>query len=471
MGIRWTPKSPVVVQMLGICLLLGGCASVAVPSTSVDLPAHWHHSPSIPGPRPDLQSWWKAFNDPALDALISRALAGNLTLAESKARLRAAAFAADEQSHRFYPVVQANTQNSQPPNTTDAYFQFGLDASWEFGLFGRGDAVAERTRGLLDEARAQAQGARVALVASVAGTYLQLRAAQQQTAQLTALLTLEREQERLLQTRIGLGLSARRDLAAMQADLADLETQMTEVQLSEQRHAQRLAQLLGQAEPDRDWFRPGPMPQVGSLPPTLLPADILRTRPDIQQAQARVLQAAGALGIAHADRYPQLSLEGGIFWSTDLSQYNGGLPTFRGTPVLGPVISIPLFDWGRRKAAESAQGANLNASAFAYRDTVLHAVADVENAYATLGATTHEVALRNKALASQRQSLNAEKGLLKQGLASPLQLLAVQRLQLEAARRLVMAHARQDLAFVTLYQAFGGPPLPLSQGPVAAGGS
>lgn len=471
MGIRWTPKSPAVVRIVGICLLLGGCAPLSVPSTSVDLPAHWRQASSTPGPQPDLRSWWTAFDDPTLNSLVARAEVGNLTLAQSQARLRAAVDSADEQSHRFYPSVQANTQNAQPPNTSDAYFQFGLDASWEFGLFGRSDAVAERERGAVDEARAEVQGARVALVAEVAGAYLQLRAAQRQSAQIVQLIRMDREHQQLLQTRVGLGLSARSELASLRAELADLEARKTEVQLNEQRQAQQLALLLGQAEPDRDWLETGSLPRVKLPLPTLLPADLLRTRPDIQRAQAQVLQAAGALGIAHADRYPQVSLEGGIYWSTDLSQYHGGAPGFHGTPVLGPVINIPLFDWGRRKAAENAQGAILQASAFAYRDRVLQAVADVENAYATFNAATREVALRQQALKSQTQSLNAERGLLKQGLASPLQLLAVRRLQLEAEQRLAGAQAHQDLAFVTLYQAFGGPPLPVSPGPVATGGS
>lgn len=466
MGLGCRSKCRGLFQVVGACLLLAACAPLPTPSTQVALPTHWREGPAAASlaRQPDLHSWWTAFGDARLNRLVARALAHNLSLAQARARLKSATYRLDDRQHRFYPTVQAGTQNAQPPNTSDAYFQFGLDASWELGLFGRGQAVLKQALGAVDEAEANRRSVRVALVAEVAAQYLQLGAAQRQAQHLQRLIQLDREREHLLQTRIRLGLTANADLASLRADMADVETQALTVQSQVQRHAQNLAVLLGQAEPDAGWFQPEPLPAITPPSPALLPADLLRTRPDIQQAQAQVLQAAGDLGIAHADRYPQVSLEGGILWSTNLSRYHSGWPNFRATPLLGPVINIPLFDWGRRKAEENARGALLRAAAFAYRDTVLKAVADVENAFAGMTTASRQVSLREQALQAQTEAANAEQGLVKQGLASPLEMLRVERLKLEAESRLDSARDHQALAFVTLYQAFGGPPLPQKAG-------
>ena len=124
---------------------------------------------------------------------------------------------------------------------------------------------------------------------------------------------------------------------------------------------QALAALLGRAEPDDDWLRPGPLPGIGDWQASALPADLLRTRPDIARAQAAVLRAAGEAGLARAERFPDVGLGGSIRWSTSTAAHEA-TRTDEAIAGFGPVIDIPLFDWGMRKSRADASGAPSAAS-------------------------------------------------------------------------------------------------------------
>jgi outer membrane protein TolC len=210
------------------------------------------------------------------------------------------------------------------------------------------------------------------------------------------------------------------------------------------------------------------LPTLGawSLPST--PADLLRSRPEIRHAEADVLRAAGAAGIAHADRFPSLAIGGSLTWSASLQSHrNAG-----DNPVasIGPLIDIPLFDWGMRAAQEDAKRHELQASVLAYRQSVLEGVADVETALGRLQRQGEYERQCGAAAASLERADSMVASRVALRLAGPEDRIESTVAHDEAALALVQARAGRDLAFVSLFKALGGAPLPPASDAVSAGG-
>jgi outer membrane protein TolC len=125
------------------------------------------------------------------------------------------------------------------------------------------------------------------------------------------------------------------------------------------------------------------LPAVQAL--AVLPADLLRNRPDIQSAEAAVEQAAAEVGVSRAALYPRLTLTGSLLYAYNLTRNHR--TTSDSIPMIGPQIDIPLFDWGRRRAVADGKELALQASIKAYRQAVLNGIAEAESALAAVNST------------------------------------------------------------------------------------
>jgi outer membrane protein TolC len=219
-----------------------------------------------------------------------------------------------------------------------------------------------------------------------------------------------------------------------------------------------LAVLLGRETPDPVWAEAAAEPTEPEFTLTQLPADLLRTRPDIQVAEAEVLRAAAVLGLARSALYPRFALSGAFTYSYNLTRSSH--VSGDNTPSFGPVIDIPLWDWGLRRAQVDADEQELDAALLGYHKAVLDGVAEVQGALAAL-ARQHERAAAYEEVLKARQAGQQSQGvLLSQGLSSQFDGLGERRAVLEARIELASARAAQEQAFVALYKALGGAPLP-----------
>jgi outer membrane protein TolC len=228
--------------------------------------------------------------------------------------------------------------------------------------------------------------------------------------------------------------------------------------------AQRLAVLVGQNHPDPAWLQAGPQPRLGAwqLPGT--PANLLRTRPEIARAEADVLRAAGELGVAHANRFPSIGLDASMVWATDLNN-NRKRTVSNGLMTVGPMFDMPLFDWGLREANEHARSHELKASVLAYRQAVLQGVADVETALGTLQQQEQREQHSLDAWQALRRADASLQTRVNLRLDSPLSLADGQLAATQAAIDLADARASHSLAYVALFKALGGAPLPVDEAP------
>lgn len=453
------------VWLAGALPFFAACAALPVPPLPDGTPAQWEQANAAPAP--DLRSWWKAFHDPVLDRLVDAVLTDNLSLAQAVARVEAARSLSGASRRAHLPQVNFHTYAEPTPDSSASYFQFGFDAKWEFGWFGRAVSEQRVAAGNLDAARADAQSARVSAVAETVRTYLELRGAQQRLALLEGVAKDAQRRGELVATRVRLRMSAPGELARAQTQAAAAQAALAEPRAAIARCRHQLAALLGRAEPDDALLGTGALPQLGESGIASAPADLLRTRPDIRRAEADVLKSAGELGIARADRLPRLGLGGALTYAARVIGHTH-LSDADGIVTFGPAIEIPLLDWGMRQSAVDARDAQLAASVFAYRQAVVDAIAEAETALATLEEQRRrEVALtgaldpleREAQAAATRQRLGFADGF--------------DRLDADAAfaqANLEALAARQDraLAFVALYKALGGAPLPPPDGDLSS---
>lgn len=445
-----------------LCAVLGGCVSVQVPKLPAgDLPAHWRNvekSPQ-PGPTPDLTGWWKQFHDPDLNGLVEQALHDNLDVQQAAWKLRAARALEDASTATFWPHLGFNTIEQPNPQNTASYFRAGFDATWEFGLFGRSDANGHIAAANTGAAAADLQSARVSLVAEVVREYLQLRAAQRNTVLLTDATRAAQRKLKLVQVRLRLRLASQLEVDQAAAAAAKAGGALVEPRVAIAQHAQTLALLLGKIEPDPAWLLPKPSPKLVAVNVGSVPANLLRTRPEIRYAETQVLKAAGELGIAKADLYPRLALGSSLTFAALVTGHRH-LGDLNNTFSIGPIINIPLFDWGQRRAVRDARDDQLQVALLGYRQAVLKGATEVETDLATLHASRQRLQHADAAAAASQQGVALSEKLQGLGQADGLQLadarLALSEAQLDR-EQVQLAHG---LAYVALYKALGGAPFP-----------
>ena len=393
----------------------------------------------------------------------------NLDIAQAAARLRAARALNKRADASLRPEVHFRTSDPIDPDASASYLVVGFDAVWELGLFGRNTAVHRMSRGTLEGAKAELRDAQLSMSAEVARQWILLRDAQQREATLTRIREVRSRQAALMATRMQLHLASAQQgaqlrLTAVQADGALAEPREAAVSA-----AQALAVLLGRAEPDPSWLQPGSIPSVDMLVVNSAPADLLRARPDVTRDQAAVVRAAGELGLAKADMYPSIAIGGSIVQSFSeierISKNPGAIGSF------GPLIDIPLFDWGMRRAQMQAKSESLQGAALAYRKTVLTAVAEVETAL----AASEQQRLREHAALQALQASNvitqATTTRHRLKLISGIELAASDADHEQAVLDLASVRAARAIDYIALCKALGGAPATSTVAATSVGGT
>lgn len=438
--------------------LLAGCAAPVDVKLDKETPDLWRQQLTQKAGSADLAQWWKSWNDPALNALVDEALAQNLDVAQAVLRLRQQRLLAGASNATFMPVVSAGGKTLQDIAAVDSYFHASIDVSWDLGLFGDSQAARRSADAGVLDAQAQLHAARVALVADVVHRYLDIRQAQVQRGLALSQQQQAQRQLELLQVRQAQRLADTQTLEQQQLQLRGVQAQLTTLDEAQARAAHALAALLGRDRPEPQWLQAdaaAALPQLQAI--AVLPADLLRRRPDIQSAEAAVEQAAAEVGVSRAALYPRLTLTGSLLFAYNLTRNHRTTSDY--IPMVGPQIDIPLFDWGRRRAVADGKELALQASIKAYRQAVLSGIAEAEGALAAIAAQQQ----RQQALLSAQQIHaardKAQAVRQKLGLSSELTGLDNARASLQTQSELATAKAAEALAYVALYKAVGAAPL------------
>lgn len=443
--------------------ILSGCFAPIIPDLPRETEQEWDSQIANEGPVVELRAWWHVLGDPQLDALVQEALAQNLDLAQMVKRVQGERQITERWGSKFLPALAAGAQPVQDVSAQDAYFHASLEMVWELGLFGVMENVRLQAMADLSYAQANLQSMRVAVVAAVVRNYMDLAQAHRQQALLEETAKLDEQTLSLAQIRLQTHLGSYEEVEQARLTQIHSRDQYLSLQGRADRAARGLALLLGRAQPDALWGMGAQAHLPQSFTLSQVPADLVRVRPDIGMAQAEVLQAAAQVGIARSSLYPRLRLGGSILYSYNMTRNMRTNSDF--VPSIGPMLDIPLWDWGARRARLRSSEKGLEAALLGYRKAVVTAVSEVEQSLAGLVTQHNRIQTLQQASRVLQQGQTRQTILLGLGLSSEGDVVQARRASLKAQADLVLAQDSRVLAFIALYKALGGAPLPEEQEP------
>ncbi len=344
---------------------------------------------SLSGDPADHESWWTAFDDPVLDQLIHMAYGQNLTLRSAGIRIAAARYQKAIAVGQIFPQVQeANggyTRTQESANKgldVERRFdtwQLGFDMSWELDLWGKFRRSIEAADANLDVSIEEYNAVVVTLLGEVASTYVQIRIFQERIRLARANVELQQRSLGIARTRFKNGAVTELDADQAEALLAQTQATLPNLEASLRAASNSLCTLLGTAPHKlEDLLGDGPIPAAPAEVTLGIPADLLRRRPDIRQAERQVAAQSASIGVATASLYPHFSLNGSIGLDAHHSFSDLFDKPSYGFSV-GPSFSWDVFNYGRLMNNVKVQDALFEALAVDYENTVLQAQAEVES--------------------------------------------------------------------------------------------
>ncbi len=429
--------------LVAIALLQSGCAALLDPVLKLDAPNRWRNTIASKATNDSAESkpqklWWLSLNDSILNETVDLALKQNLSLAQANERLSAANAIEKAKKANHYPQVSfiAGPDNLARPlpeslvgekgnlRTTGAYLT-GFDLIWEIPVFGRAESQRKIARANIKTAETDIATAKISISAEVVQAFGELRVAQERLNSYSLMLEKYQLLETLTQQGQKVGLLADSDQEVVQHAMIEMLDSQLIATTQKESALQRLDVLCGLSSPQRNWLDLESVPWTlahNLNPSPAIPAKLIQQRTDVQHAEAAVLMAAGEAGIARADVYPKLSIEGALMVAGNLA----GSSSLQAITLLAPSIRIPILDWGLARQVVNARDAKLREAVLAYRETVLLAVEDVENALANFNAADQRLIRNEKSMDSSHDKSTKIHSAFKAGFLSRPELLKLE---------------------------------------------
>jgi NodT family efflux transporter outer membrane factor (OMF) lipoprotein len=408
-----------------------------------------------------LARWWTTLNDPILTSLIDRAVQRNLDLKKAQARVREARARRGSSQAGLFPTLDATgsaTRSRVSGKASTAYdaYAVGLDASWEVDVFGGVRRSVEAATADLQASGEDLRNVLVSLLGEVALNYLDARTFQARLAVAEANLAAQNETYELTAIRVQAGLTTALDLEQAKYNLESTRSQIPTLQSGLEEAKNSLAILLGEhpgaVHAELAARQPIPVPPLEVA--VGVPADLLRRRPDVRQAERKLAAQTAQIGVATAELYPKFSLVGSIGLSA-LDLTNLLSATSRAYSI-GPSVSWRLFDAGAVRKNIEVQSALQEQALIQYETTVLTALEEVENALvAFVEEQRRREALREASRAAERAValVQAQYGA---GTVDFRSVLDAQRSLLSLQDQLAQSEGSVASNVVRLYKALGG---------------
>lgn len=453
-----------------VCLLLPapGCMKAGPDYTPPvpEIPDQWR-SPDLEAfsfDRPDQVQWWEVFGDPILNELMVRAADANLDLAAAAARIREARANIGVAKGGLVPDLSASasathqktSENNGAPGGTSNSLSGSFGSSWQVDLFGRIARSIEAYTADYEASLEDRAGVMVTLYAQVAEAYVTARASQARLAAVKDNIISQKEMLAITQSRFRNGLASGLDVSQAKGILAGSFSQIPLLENQKSQAFNSLAQLLAEQPGALDGLlsEPRPIPLPPARVAVGVPADILRQRPDIRQAERQLAAATARVGQATADLYPSLSLDGALGLAS--AEPGDFFKAGSGFYSLGPSFSWNLFNGGQVKSQIQVQNAQQDQALVQYRKTVLGALHEVDNALTDFYRQGQRVMAQEKTVVFSRETLRLAAKLYVEGLKDFQSVLDAQRSLFEADDDLAQARGDYAASLVGLYQALGG---------------
>jgi NodT family efflux transporter outer membrane factor (OMF) lipoprotein len=453
-----------------LLLLLGGCMvgpDYNTPPISVG--DGYKENPGWSLAQPDRAAlpkgqWWAVFKDPELDLLMQTLNASNQNIAVAQAKYQQAqALLAGTRAPLFPTIGLTGSLNRSAGSatapsgvvTTTATDVYGVNvsASWMLDIWGAVRRNIESQNATTEAVAADLGGAQLTSQTSLALTYIQLRILDARRRLLANTLAAYERALKLTQNKYEAGVSGKADVAVATTQLESTRAQLIDTDQQRAVYEHAIAVLLGQPPATfslaANELKLG-FPEV----PVALPSQLLEQRPDVAAAQRRTAAANAQIGVATAAWFPSLTLSSnGGYRSNDYLQWFSAPAQFWS---LGSALAETIFDGGSRQALVDQNNAAYLAQAAAYRQIVLQALQQVEDAMVQVRVYEQEAVVQQRAVASARESVTLVMNQYNAGLVDYLSVAVLEATALNNETTYLSLIGNRLAATVQLIAALGG---------------
>lgn len=462
----------ILLLLIEVILLVQGCRvgpDYKAPETTV--PDAWSQqlTEGLTQGQANLQTWWLALNDPILNRLLEEAAVGNLDLQTAVSRIRQARSQLGIATGQYYPEIDAagfysrervsENRFSAPTagliDATDLY-NTGIDAFWEIDVFGRIARSVEASQAFWEATIENYRDVLVILYADTAFNYIEVRSLQARISYALENIKIQKETLQLTQDRYDAGLVPELDVHQARLNLADTQSVVPQLREQETAALNRLSILVGRppGQLEEDLLKAAPIPPAPEELMVGLPAELLRQRPDIRQAERLLAAQTAQIGVATADLYPTFSL-GGTF-ALEAHQFDDLGDWDSRTWGLGPAFRWNLFEGGRirnniRLEEERSQEVFLQ-----YQQAILLALEEVENAMVSYKEEIIRLEALDRSVVSAQKSVQLVTELYQEGLTNFQNVLDTQRSLTQQQDKLAQSRGKVTQNMVEIYRTLGG---------------
>ncbi|MCM1138512.1 MAG: efflux transporter outer membrane subunit [Muribaculum sp.] len=434
------------------------------------MPERWTYTPEVSDIMPNEDAWWKSFNDPLLDSLITVGVENNYNIRMAMSRIEMARQVVGQVRAGYFPSISINagytksrisgaTSGKDAPASNSSYFSLGADVSWEIDLFGRITAQVKEKKASVEVSKADYMASMVSITADIASYYMELRTLQAELTVAEEHLKSQQQVLNIAEARHEAGLVSKLDVAQAKTVFYSTEAALPALKANIRTTINAIAILLG-TYPDKLYGTLGvvrPQPRHKVLISTGIPIELLRRRPDIIVAEKELAVYAAQLGIAKKDFLPALSLNGSIGVSSHRMDDMFKKNSFEYT--IAPTLSWTLFDGLSRRYAVAEARTQMEIGIEDYNLTVITAVQEVDNAISSYNSAVETIEIDRKVFEQSQEEFNLSLEQYKEGLSAFTNVVDAQISWLNYANSLVEAKGNALASLIQLYQALGGSPV------------
>lgn len=417
--------------------------------------------------------WWTLFNDPALDRLVDLAYRQNLSLQVAGLRILQARAQLGIAVGSQYPQVQEasgsmtreelseNAPNFLPLADTSYWTaNIGLNASWELDFWGRYRRSVESASASLGSQVAAYDSALVSLTGEVANTYISMRTLEERLGVARDNVRSQQRGYEIAQVRFEAGLVSELDPVQAETLLSNTRSQIPALESRIRQSRNALSILLGMPPSDLDdLLGEGAIPAAPAAVAVGVPAELLRRRPDIRQAELRVAAQSARIGIAESQLYPSFSLTGSFGFLTSDTNQSGMGDLLNNDSIgysIGPGFVWPILNYGRLKNSVRVEDAKLEEQIVNYQNRVIQAAREVEDGIAGFRGARGTAEHLGDSVRTAKRSLDISLIQYREGSIDFQRVLDSQRSLLLQQDEYTRAVGNTALNLVSVYRALGG---------------
>lgn len=457
---------------LFLALAVGGLSACALgpdyQRPQLDIPDQFRQvqgwKPAAPADALDRGNWWSLYDNGELNGLVEQLNVSNQNLAAAEAQYRQARALVRGARAAFYPTLNAGVEVGRAAgsggggsqgliNSRRESFDANLGLNWQLDLWGRLRRTLESERAGAQASQADLAAVRLSLQAELVQNYLQLRVLDEQRRLLNATLEAYQRSLRLTENQYRAGIVPRSDVTQALTQLKSTQAQAVDLEWQRAQLEHAIAVLIGVPPSGFSITVRNDIPRLPQVP-VALPSQLLERRPDVASAERSVIAANASIGVAQTAWFPDLSLSvAGGYRSSSFADWIS-VPNRYWS--LGPALAMKLFDGGARRAELERSEGFYDQTVAQYRQTVLDAFREVEDALVELSVLEREQTLQQEAVEAARESLRLVENQYRAGTVDFNSVVTVQAAALTNQRSALTLLGNRLRASVLLITALGG---------------